>query len=118
MPLEDNIYVVNVRNSSKRFLTKGYMPSWSPDGSRIAFVSNEGGTDQIFVIDSQGGEPIQLTNGVGTNIGPDWSPDGSQIVFQSSRDGNWEIYVMDSDGSNQRRLTNHPAGDGYPAWQR
>jgi TolB protein len=117
MPLETKIYVMDAQGLSKQFLTDGYSPSWSPDGSRLAFVTAQDGTDQIFVINSDGTKATHLTSGPATNLAPDWSPDGSQIVFQSNRDGNWEIYVMNVDGSNPRRLTNHPAGDGYPVWQ-
>jgi TolB protein len=92
-------------------------PSWSPDGSQIAYMSSpRRATFEIWVMNADGsnGHPLP---GIGQiNENPVWSPDGTKIVFQSNRDGNWEIYVMDADGSNQQRLTDNPAGDYWPSW--
>ncbi|WP_053365515.1 S9 family peptidase [Bacillus sp. FJAT-27245] len=63
---------------------KNHSPRWSPDGAKLAFVSNRTGKNQIYVIGADGGEAKQLTdlpNGAGS---PVWSPDGKQIAFQVS----------------------------------
>ena len=64
-------------------------PAWSPDGSKIAFVgnvvSNNTQTPHIFVMNADGTDPGQITNGGGSGEGsPTWSPDGTQIAFDAS----------------------------------
>jgi Tol biopolymer transport system component len=93
-------------------LYTGYVddhPVWSPDGSRIAFASFRGtNTRDVFVMDDNGDNPINLTNHPDSDDEPAWSPDGSMITFVSSRDGDSEIYVMGADGSGQTNISNNP----------
>jgi WD40-like Beta Propeller Repeat len=91
-------------------------PEWSPDGRKIAFLSDRDGEFDIFVMDADGSNQTSLTPGPGREIHPQWSGDGTKMAFFSNRDGNDEIYVMDADGSNQTRLTNNPLEDQYPYW--
>jgi len=81
--------------------TFDHSPSWSPDASRIAFVS---GTD-IVVMDATAGPPLNLTNTPSLEYAPAWSPDGSRIAFLSDRDGHAALYVMNTDGSGVFRVT-------------
>ena len=81
----------------------------------IAFQSSRDGSE-IYVMNSDGSNPINLTNNPASDGSPAWSPDGTMIAFDSYRDGNWEICVMNSDGSNPVNLTNNPASDGSSAW--
>lgn len=90
-------------------------PSWSPDGTRIVFVSMRTGTSQIFTMNADGTNQTQLTNIAG-NAFPAWSPDGTRISFTSNRTGNEEVFVMNTDGSNVVQLTNDPALDGEAVW--
>ena len=95
------------------------MPWPTPDNStvsRIAFATNRDGNWEIYVMNSDGSNPHNITNNPGTDSHPSWSPDGSKIAFQSERDGNWEIYVMNSDGSEQVRLTDDRGVDQSPTW--
>lgn len=89
-------------------------PAVSPDGKKLAFVSNRDGLyRQIYVMKATlpGGpdnRPIQLTHTVGAhNSSPEWSPDGTKIAFASDRleEQVNEVYVMNSTGSNETRLT-------------
>ena len=91
-------------------------PAWSPDGERIAFSSDRTGDSEIFVMDPNGDNVVQLTNSPREDWQPSWSPDGERIVFASPRAGNWEIYVMDSDGENVLQLTHRLAIDWTPEW--
>lgn len=87
-------------------------PDLSPDGSRIAYTYNW----QIWTMDSDGSNPVQLTD-TGENSEPVWSPDGEQIAFKSTREGDTEIYIMNNDGSEQVNLTNTPEYiDEAPSW--
>ena len=83
-------------------------PSWSPDGTRIAFASDREGNFDIYVMGSDGSGQVRLTSDPADDVFPAWSPDGTAIAFETERDGNTEVYVMGSDGSNPINLTNHP----------
>ena len=92
-------------------------PSWSPDGTRIAFASRRSSVAlDVYVMDADGSHVQRLTTAKGDDTAPAWSPDGSKIAFVSSRDGNAEIYVMNPDGSGQTRLTSDKNDDASPTW--
>jgi Tol biopolymer transport system component len=102
-------YVMNTDGSEQRKLTRlsnrdGSF-SWSPDGQRIAFVSDRDGNDEVYVINVDGTGPRNLTRNPARDGHPVWSPDGRTIGFVSGRGGNRDIYVMNADGSQQRNLT-------------
>ena len=82
----------------------------------IAFMSNNTGNAEIYVMNADGSNPINLSNNPASDLNTSWSPDGQKLTFSSSRSGNHDIYVMDTDGSNQTNLTNMPGHDYDPAW--
>jgi Tol biopolymer transport system component len=88
-----------------------YSPAWSPDGSRLAFISTRDANAEVYVMNADGSGQTRLTNTTAGEVSPVWTPDGSQIAFVSNRDGNDEIYLMNPDGSSQRNLTQNIADD-------
>jgi TolB protein len=74
------------------------------------------GVIDIFTINPDGGDPIQLTKNQGRNEAPSWSPDGSLIAFSSTREGKSRIYVMTAYGTDQRRLLTLPGEQTNPEW--
>jgi Tol biopolymer transport system component/DNA-binding winged helix-turn-helix (wHTH) protein len=93
------VYVMDGEAGKVRMITRSphstFVPSWSPDGTAIAFVIEyHGARANIFEIDSEGGNVKRLTAGPKFDGRPAFSPDGSKLAFESNRDGNYEIYVM------------------------
>ena len=125
------IYVMDADGGNLQNLTNNpnddRSPSWSPNGKRIVFVSQRPGhfrskfgiTDEIYVMDADGGNQQRLTENRKNDSSPSWSPDGKRIAFSSDRKGdfeNFDIYVMDVNGGNQQKLTNHRGDDSSPSW--
>jgi Tol biopolymer transport system component len=94
-------------------------PDFSPDGRRIAFASDRSGSVEIWVCDSDGAHPRQLTSYGHSGTGsPRWSPDGTRIAFDSNVEGRYEIYVVGADGGTPKRLTEMGHTNVIPAWSR
>ena len=95
-------------------------PQYSPDGKRIAFASDRSGSGEIWVTDSDGLRPVQITAfGKGDSGTPRWSPDSRRIVFDSSAEGKlYQIYTITADGSRPKRLTEGAFENAIPSWSR
>lgn len=116
-----NVFIMNADGSNVNQLTNSgcgeSTPDWSPDGSKIAYVSCDTGTNQIYTINVDGSENTCLSNNNYFDSAPAWSPDGSRIAYVSFRDDNADIYIMNADGSNQQRLTITDSSDEWePDW--
>ncbi len=97
-------------------------PSWSPDGAKIAFMSDYSGSWDIYIVNSDGSSLSRLTTDGGQNGLPAFSPDGKQIAYFCQKGGIWSICAMGIDGSNQHKLFDlggDPAGTvpGNPSGQ-
>ena len=95
-------------------------PSWSPDGTQIAFSSSRSGVWEVFVIELATRAVTQLTDDLSST--PEWSPDGTQIAFERfikipNGINPKTIYVMDADGQHQRPVLPDPPLDGPPTFR-
>ncbi len=116
----DDIWIVNADGTGARFLVGGpageYDPDWSPDGTRVAFISNEGGSFDIWTFEVESvttiGAPPSLEAAFATRVTdhpgdeeyPDWTADSQSIVFHSNRHGVSTVWIMGADGSGQSAL--------------
>jgi TolB protein len=89
-------------------------PAWSPDGTRLAYVSFENKKPVVYVHSLVSGQRQAVANFKGSNSAPAWSADGKQLAVVLSKDGGSQIYLIGADGSNPRRITNSGAIDTEP----
>ncbi|WP_425466748.1 Tol-Pal system beta propeller repeat protein TolB [Pigmentiphaga humi] len=91
-------------------------PSWSPDGTRLAYVSFESKKPVVYVHTITTGQRVPVANFKGNNSAPAWSPDGNRLAVVLTRDGLSQIYMLNADGSGLRRLTQSPGIDTEPTF--
>jgi Tol biopolymer transport system component len=122
-----DITVTDLQTRQGRSLTDhpalDYNAAFSPDGNRIAFVSERDGNMEIYVIGADGSGLRRLTHEFALDDHPAWSPDGRRLAFVSTRQPAdtpgraWNgIYAMKADGSQVERLSPADTADYSPAW--
>lgn len=115
-----DIYAIDVATRRVSLLITGGVntyPVLSPDGTRIAFRRMIGDMNsEVFVADSDGSHPRNLSNNMAFDGWPDWSPDGRQIAFAANRYANYQIFVMNADGSGARLVANTEGRATAPHW--
>lgn len=95
---------------------QNWLPSWSPDGTRIAITSNRDGNPELYVMNADGSGVRRITKHPGIDTSPTWSPASNQIAFTSDRSGAPQIYVVDADGLGSPRRVTHEAYCDRPTW--
>ena len=96
---------------------------YSPDGKKILFgkliypdENKENGNGEIFVMDADGKNEIQLTHKPKHDFLPFWSPDGKKITFHGQIDSTTQLFIMNADGSDLKQLTNDKYDNRWPTW--
>jgi Tol biopolymer transport system component len=129
----DEIWEMDIDGGDLRRVTddpsRDTYASIAPDGTRILWrrrfrdpeAERGFGNSEVFVMNRDGSDPVNLTDHPAYDGWPSWSPDGARIAFASDREreGIWHIYVMNADGSNVHRVTPLDPEDGYftkPIW--
>lgn len=115
------IAIMDSDGSNLRYLTEGeatvVTPRFSPDGSRLAYLSYQGRRGRVWVMDLNSGAKRLLVPGLVQTSAPRFSPDGQRIAFAMSANGNTDIYIANADGSGAPvRLTTAPGIDTAPSF--
>jgi TolB protein len=108
----DGVNAQTVVSSSEPIIS----PAWSPNGTRIAYVSFEKKKPIIFVQSLTTGQRITLANFKGNNSAPTWSPDGTKLAIVLSHSANSQLYTINADGTGLKQVTKSSAIDTEPSW--
>jgi len=122
------IYTIDSDGSNLARVTTGVEisedPSWSPDGAKFTFVRwpgaffsvfSVGTVPQVWTMNIDGTDAVQLTSGDDFSVHPDWSPDGTRIAFTRGSQAN-TVWVMNADGSNQTQISPPGIWASFPSW--
>jgi TolB protein len=113
----NGLWVMNPDGSNPHAITfhDDIDPTWSPDGSMLAFASNRQGQRQLFVANANGKKVDKVTDLKQMGGRSSWSPDGTKLAFYRGPEGDHDIYVINIDGTGLKKLTN--GGDNLgPSW--
>ena len=91
-------------------------PVWSPDGTKLAYVSFEHGVPEIFIHDIHTAKRELVSKFAGINGAPAWSPDGTRLALTLSKDGNPDVYILDLRNKHLMRMTKHWSIDTEAVW--
>jgi TolB protein len=119
-PAKNRLMLSDVDGARSRVLQESKQPIlspvWSPDGTKVAYVSFESSRPAVYIKNLSSGKTEQMTNYQGLNGAPAWSPDGQSLAMVLSKDGNPEIYTLNIATRALVRVTNHFAIDTEPCW--
>ncbi|MCY3549496.1 MAG: hypothetical protein OXH39_03470 [Candidatus Poribacteria bacterium] len=88
----------------------------APTTAKVAFMSKRDGNPEIYIMNPDGSDQVNLTQHPAADYHPAWSPNGKQILFSSDRDGIFDLYLMDADGTNVRKVFASSKYRWEPAW--
>ena len=114
-----DLYVKRINGTAVTQLTNDpandVMPTFSPDGKRVAFASDRTGNWDIYMVDITGGQAVQLTNDLTHDLYPSFSPDGKQLVYctHGAQSGQWELVVIDVENPAVKRFIGYGL---FPDW--
>ncbi len=99
----------------------GDSPTFSPDGTRVAFISHRIGAAHVWTIDAgdlgeKHGTARQIVSGPGVDADPAWSPTGDVIAFDSTRNGSRQLYLVQPNGAGLRQISSSAGGAMQPTW--
>lgn len=122
--LQSNIVKIDLKHPAAPVPTRiaastrrSHSAQFSPDGTRIVFISDRSGKWELWVANSDGSDAYQLTHFEAATVGsPRWSPDGKWIAFDARPNGRSAIYVIAADGHGLRSVSPEDAEEKQPAW--
>jgi len=118
--LEGDVWMLDLASGKERKLVENaFNPAYSPDGKRIAVDASWAGPRRIWVLDSEGHNPQQVTTDTSeevAHVAPAWSPDGSKIVFQNLLRTKFDIRVVNLESKQMSWITNDFYRNIRPAW--
>jgi TolB protein len=118
---DQEIYLLKADGTISRRVTNSrgidVSPTFSPDGSKMAFVSSRNGQPQIFIQDLQSGQARRLTFSGRYNTQPSWSPAGDKIAYSTMvNNGEIDVFVINANGSDLKQLTRKSGENEHPSW--
>jgi TolB protein len=115
-----DLYIKNLKTDELVRLTRSpkaaeASPSWSPDGNQIAYVSDQSGSPQVYVMSRSGGTPKRITSRGSENVAPEWGP-GGLIAYSSRLGGSYQVFVTDPNTLESRQVSPGDASYEDPCW--
>ena len=92
-------------------------PSWSPDGTKLAYCAMTGGIRQIWIYDFSTRQEYQLTQGPGNKENPTWAPNSLHLIFNSSDADASELYLINLNQPTAKKISSGTGEKRFPSWQ-